>query len=236
MNKGIVVGIVEDNRDPEQMHRIMVRFPVDGGVKSTWCRIASPMAGEFRGLVLLPDIGTEVILMYSYRSLHPYVIGAVYNGNEDKPKPYHNDDGEDNKRVFWSRNDHMVLFDDTAGEESVGIGAKASERLDVKSAPIHHVMDAANKKITEYCDGITHYQGARSFSVKCKSLTLKTNDCTMDAGAGTILTAKSIQINTGTAFRSNSPNTVMKKGGVSISSNQAPSAPGAKHHPTVSAS
>ena len=31
----------------------------------------------------------------------------------DKPEPYKNDDEEDNIRIFWSRNSHMVRFDDT---------------------------------------------------------------------------------------------------------------------------
>ena len=57
--------------------------------------------------------------------MSPYVLGAVYNGTEDKPEPYHNDDGLNNKRVFWSRNDHMVIFDDTPGMEKVQLGAQA---------------------------------------------------------------------------------------------------------------
>ena len=62
MINGCVVGIVEDNRDPDGMHRVLVRFPVDDGVKSSWCRMVTPMGGANRGLVMLPDVGTEVLL------------------------------------------------------------------------------------------------------------------------------------------------------------------------------
>ena len=71
------------------------------------------MAGKNRGWVSIPEIGTEVVISFAYRSLQPYILGAVYNGGDDKPEPYKNDDGNNDKRVFWSRNDHMLIFDDT---------------------------------------------------------------------------------------------------------------------------
>ena len=133
MINGCVVGIVEDNCDPDGMHRVLVRFPVDEGVKSSWCRMITPMGGAGRGLVMLPDVGTEVLLSHAYRSLAPFVLGALYNGGADLPEPYRNDDENDDRRVFWSRNDHMVVFDDTAGGELVGVGAMAKTRLKVES-------------------------------------------------------------------------------------------------------
>ena len=105
--------------------------------------MCTPCAGPYRGMVMLPDIGTEVALAFAYRSLTPYILGAVYNGTEDKPEPYHNDDGNNDKRIFWSRNDHMIVFDDTTGAEQVGVGAMAKTRLKVESAPVHHILDDA---------------------------------------------------------------------------------------------
>jgi uncharacterized protein involved in type VI secretion and phage assembly len=175
MINGVVVGIVVDNKDPEKMHRIKVKYPVDSGeeVTSSWCRMASPMTGNGRGLVILPDIGTEVVLGFAYRSLSPYVLGAVYNGAEDPPEPYHNDDNNDDKRVFWSRNDHMVIFDDTSGAEKVEIGAQASGRLDVKSAPIYQSLNSAEKVITVYCEKDTAVESVETISIKCKDFKLE---------------------------------------------------------------
>ena len=159
---------------------------------------------------MIPDVGTEVVLMYAYRTLHPYIIGGVYNGAEDKPEPYHNDDGNDDKRVFWSRNDHMIIFDDTEGKEKVEVGAQASQRLDVSSAPIYHQVDSANKKITEYCDGITHYSSKKSMTIKCKSLSVKADTvCWIQAKPSVLCQSKS-KSNTGATFRTNSPNTLVK--------------------------
>ena len=122
MVEGIIIGIVKDNVDPKKMHRVLVELPVESVEDTTetfWCRVMSPMAGKNRGLVILPEIGTEVVIGFSYKSLKPYILGAVYNGGDDKPEPYRNDDEKNNLRVFWSRNDHMVIHDDTEGEEKV---------------------------------------------------------------------------------------------------------------------
>ena len=185
MINGAVVGIVIDNVDPDGMHRIKVKYPVDSEqeLKSSWCRMLSPMAGKDRGLVILPDIGTEVVLVYAYRTLSPYVVGAVYNGKDDKPEPYHNDDEKDDKRVFWSRNDHMVIFDDTAGSERVDFGAQASTRLDATSGPIYHTLESAKMVINEYCDGNTKVEAVETISIKCKDFKLEaSNTITMSAG------------------------------------------------------
>ncbi|NOY28349.1 MAG: hypothetical protein GXP62_21020 [Oligoflexia bacterium] len=185
MINGAVVGIVIDNVDPDGMHRVKVKYPVDSGdeLKSSWCRMMSPMAGKDRGLVILPDIDTEVVLMYAYRTMSPYVVGAVYNGADDTPEPYHNDDSNDDKRVFWSRNDHMLIFDDTAGAERVDFGAQASTRLDVTSAPIYHTLESATMVINEYCAGDTKLEAAKTLSLKCKDFKLTaTKSVSLKAG------------------------------------------------------
>lgn len=175
MINGAVVGIVIDNKDPTKMHRIKVQYPVDSSdsLESSWCRMCTPMAGKDRGLVILPDIGTEVVLVYAYRTMSPYVLGAVYNGTDDKPEPYHNDDSNDDKRVFWSRNDHMVVFDDTSGDERVDFGAQASTRLDASSAPIYHTLESAKMIINEYCEGNTTVEAKETISLKCKDFKLE---------------------------------------------------------------
>ena len=114
------------------------------------------MGGPRRGLVMLPEVGTEVIVGFAYRSMTPYILGAAYNGR-DLPEPYRNDDCLNNVRVFWSRNDHMVVFDDTEGMEKVGFGAQAPTRLRPSSAGIHSILDSSQRTITSRCDGDSIY-------------------------------------------------------------------------------
>lgn len=178
MINGAVIGIVLDNRDPNGMHRVLVRFPVDadGELKSSWVRMASPMAGNTRGMVMLPDVGTEVVMVYAYRSMTPYILGGVYNGGEDKPEPYKNDDEKNDKRVFWSRGDHLVIFDDTAGEEKVEFGAQAATRLQIESAPIYQRLDPVAKTITEHSEKNRIWEAVETLSIKCKDLVLEASN------------------------------------------------------------
>jgi uncharacterized protein involved in type VI secretion and phage assembly len=211
MINGCVVGIVEDNRDPDGMHRVLVSFPVDDGVKSSWCRMITPMGGMDRGLVTLPDIGTEVLLSYAYRSMTPFILGALYNGKGDEPEPYRNDDGNDDKRVFWSRNDHLVVFDDTQGEERVGVGAKAGKRLDVTSAPVHHVLDAAGKEVIEKCAGITLYEAKKKLSIKCRTFSLQADQVLLQAGRAVSIEAPQVDVQS-RVIRTTSPDTQVRTG------------------------
>ena len=151
----MVIGVVKDNVDPEKLNRILVELPTEstnGVTESYWCRMTTPMAGKDRGWVCIPEIGTEVVMTFAYRSLQPYIIGAVYNGGDDKPEPYKNDDEKNILRLFWSRNDHMIIFDDTEGEEKVEL-AQAETRFDVTTAPIYQQLDSVEQTITEYSDG-----------------------------------------------------------------------------------
>ncbi len=202
MIEGTVVGTVIDNVDPEGMHRIKVEYPVQGdAIETTWCRLMTPMAGAGRGLVILPDIGTEVLLFFAYRSLTPYVLGGVYNGAED-PDPYANADGDDNLRLLWSRNDHMVTFDDTPGAESLGIGACATAMGDVTSAPVHQHLDAANKTWSEYSEQDITWEAKGTVSIKCKSFSLKaSSSVSTDAGMNAAyVTGQQCQVSAGTAI------------------------------------
>ncbi len=173
MLDGVVVGIVVDNVDELKSHRILVEYPVDSDdeVQSAWCRMITPMAGLDRGMVMIPDIGTEVVLGFAYRSLTPFVLGALYNPKEDLPV-YANEDEDNNLRVFWSRNDHMVLFDDTDGAERVAIAAQTTEYCDPEKGVIYQVADAANKTLTEYCGGDTEWQAVKTISIKCRDFEL----------------------------------------------------------------
>jgi uncharacterized protein involved in type VI secretion and phage assembly len=231
MINGCVMGIVEDNRDPDGQHRVLVRFPVDDGVKSSWCRMLTPMGGADRGLVMLPDIGTEVLLAYAYRSLTPYVVGALYNGGEDKPEPYRNDDGNDDKRVFWSRSDHMLVFDDTEGAEQVGIGACAPKRLRVTSAPVHHVLDAAGKTIKERCAGTTLYQASGRTSMKCRTFSLKADAVLLRTGGQVSLESQQVDLVAGSIVRGTAPDTQVKTGSMPPPPQPAPCAAACKHPP-----
>lgn len=112
--RGVSVGIVSQNRDPEGLGRVKVRFPWrENPDESHWARIAVPMAGNGRGTWFLPEVGDEVLVACDAERIeHPYVLGCLWNG-QDKP-PQTNADGRNDIRVLRSRSGHEIVFDDGA--------------------------------------------------------------------------------------------------------------------------
>jgi uncharacterized protein involved in type VI secretion and phage assembly len=118
---GVVIGIVTNNRDPDAMHRVKVRFPwLSADDESHWARVATPMAGNGRGAYFLPEVDDEVLVAFEHGSVeHAYVIGTLWNG-KDKP-PEDNGNGHNDKRSITSRCGHVIRLDDSSGGERIEV-------------------------------------------------------------------------------------------------------------------
>jgi uncharacterized protein involved in type VI secretion and phage assembly len=198
-NPGVIVGIVIDNCDPEGMHRVKVKYPVESAdmPESSWCRMLTPMAGKQRGWVSLPEIDDEVVLGFAYRSGLPYVLGALFNG-EDTP-PYANDDGNNDLRVFQSRSGHRLTFDDTDGSERVEL---ISHNEEVKI-----ILDSSGKEASGYAGQDVIFEAGSTISLKC-------TDFAVEASGTVDISASS------TADVSGSTGTVDGGGSISASAGQ----------------
>ncbi|MCG3156695.1 MAG: Actin cross-linking toxin VgrG1 [bacterium] len=161
--KGVGVGVVTNNKDPQGMGRVKVRFPWrENQDESHWARIATLMAGKDRGSFFLPEVGDEVLVAFEREDIrHPYVVGGLWNG-QDKP-PETNSDGKNNIRKIKSRSGHEIIFNDDheAKKEKVEIHTKAghkvvlddaagSEKIEVrdKSGSNFIVIDSVQNSIT----------------------------------------------------------------------------------------
>jgi phage protein D len=82
----LVVGLVTNNNDPEQTGRVRVKYPsLSDTEESAWARIATPSAGNGRGLLMLPQVNEEVIVGFEHGDTRrPIVVGSLFNGR-DKP-------------------------------------------------------------------------------------------------------------------------------------------------------
>ena len=110
--RGLAVAIVTQNKDPDGLCRVKVSYPwYNEPRESYWARLAVPMAGKGRGVVMIPEVDDEVLVGFDRDDIRfPYVLGALWNG-KDKP-PLANDDGRNDKRIVKSRKGHKLLFDD----------------------------------------------------------------------------------------------------------------------------
>lgn len=120
-----VVGLVVDNKDPDRLGRVKVRYPtLPGEETSFWAPIASLGAGNDRGWWFLPEIDDEVLVMFHQGDFdRPVVVGALWNGQDTPPEQ---NGGGNEKRVLVSRQGSRVEFDDDGGtitiEDGGGVG------------------------------------------------------------------------------------------------------------------
>lgn len=128
---GVVIGIVTNNQDPQGQGRVKVRFPwLADQVESQWARIASPMAGQDRGMVFLPEVNDEVLVAFEHGDMNcPYVLGALWNGVDEPPEA--NRDGKNNIRKITSRSGHEIVLNDdsTTKKEKIEIHTKAGHKI-----------------------------------------------------------------------------------------------------------
>jgi len=82
----LVIGVVTNNKDPDDMGRVRVHYPALGpDIEGAWARIATPSAGNARGMLMLPVVGEEVLIGFEHDdTTRPYVLGSLFNG-VDKP-------------------------------------------------------------------------------------------------------------------------------------------------------
>src|SRR5204862_7721429 len=112
---------------PDKHGRVKVRFPwLSNDDESRWARVAATMAGNDRGVYLLPEVEDEVLVAFEHGDISfPYVVGSLWNGKDAPPAT--NDDGKNNIRVIKSRSGHVVRLNDEDGKETIEIIDKSEK-------------------------------------------------------------------------------------------------------------
>ena len=191
---GVVVGVVTNNQDPENMHRVKVRFPwLSNEVESNWARVAAPMSGNDRGTYFLPEVGDEVLVAFEHGQVdHPFVLGSLWNGKDTPPES--NANGENNHRTIKSRSGHVLRFNDKSGNETIEIIDKTgSNKI---------VIDSANNSITiEAKSDITIKSATGKLTMQANGIEMKSQmgisaeaATNMDLKANAVVTVKGAMI------------------------------------------
>jgi phage protein D len=132
--RGVVIGIVTNNQDPDGLCRVKVKFPtLPGNEESYWARLSTPMAGSGRGIQFIPEVNDEVLLAFEHDDTHrPFVIGSLWNGKDNPPEKSSsvvNQSGKVQKRIIRSRTGHILTFDDTDGGCKISLVDKTGKNL-----------------------------------------------------------------------------------------------------------
>ncbi|MEE8392261.1 MAG: VgrG-related protein [Anaerolineae bacterium] len=134
---GVVTAKVTSLEDPEELGRVQVMFPwlpkyKEADLASNWARIATPMGGAERGFFFLPEVDDEVLVAFEHGDVnYPYIVGMLWNHKDKPPVGTANILADDkkkvNQRILRSRSGHLIILDDTEGEEQIIIQDKTEK-------------------------------------------------------------------------------------------------------------
>jgi len=191
--KGVAVALVTKNKDDDGMNRVKVRFPWhDKPTESYWARLAMPMAGDNRGVVMIPEVGDEVLVAFEREDVRfPYVLGALRNGKD--ATPFKNDDGNNDHRIIQSRKKHYLLFDD--GKKGVVEIKHEKGRKVVLDDTGFSVEDEKGNKISVNSDsGAMSIEAVGQLKIKAASITIEATS-TIEIKASATMTIKGAMVN-----------------------------------------
>jgi uncharacterized protein involved in type VI secretion and phage assembly len=145
---GVAVGVVTNNKDPDNLGRVRVKFPwFSENDESQWARVATLMGGKDRGTVFLPEVDDEVLVAFERGDVRrPYIVGALWNGVDTPPKEFEND-GKNNVRLIKSRSGHLIKLDDTDGGEKIEVVDKSGKNSIVIDTKENTITITADKDI-----------------------------------------------------------------------------------------
>ena len=191
--KGVAVAVVTQNNDDEKACRVKVKYPWhEKPSESYWARLASPMAGKERGLVMIPEVGDEVLVAFEREDMRfPYVLGALWNG-QDTP-PIANEDGNNDKRMIQSRKKHYLLFDDgDRGVIEFAHEKKRKIRFDDDGFVVED--EKGNMVKVDSNSGAMTIEAKGQLNIKAASITIEANT-TIEVKASATLTLKGSLVN-----------------------------------------
>jgi uncharacterized protein involved in type VI secretion and phage assembly len=183
--RGVSVGVVAQNKDPEGLGRVKIQFPWrENSDESHWARIAVPMAGKERGVWFLPEVGDEVLVACdAERVEHPYVLGALWNGQE--PPPETNSDGKNDIRKIRSRSGHEIIFDDGA-QGRIDIHLKDNKRVRMDPDGILISDEKGNQIEIKSVPGTITIQSNAKLSIQSKVIDIKADASMTLQATGTL--------------------------------------------------
>ena len=137
---GVVIGVVTSIVDPDNLGRVMVKFPwYDDQTQTMWCRVAYPYAGPGYGFFAVPEKDSEVLVAFDHGDMRiPYILGGLHNG-VDKPATYRKEDDVRDEKLLRTRGGHQLLLRDTKSKTLIELTTSGGHKLE---------MDDAGKKVT----------------------------------------------------------------------------------------
>ncbi len=126
------LGKVTSVQDPQSLSRVQVRLhaPDADGEALVWARVAVPYAGDEYGAFMIPDVSTEVLVIFvGDDPAWPVVVGSLWNGATHVPETI-GGASVDRWTLTGKNGTRIAIVEQAAGQEKVEIetpnGVKAT--------------------------------------------------------------------------------------------------------------
>lgn len=191
--KGVALAIVTQNKDDDQLCRVMVRYPWhEKPMQSYWARLAMPMASDGTGFVAIPEIGDEVLVAFEREDVRfPHVLGALYS-KKHKPSVA-NTDGKNDKRTWKSRKKHYLLFDDGASGV-VELSHEKKRKITFDDSGFAVQDEKGNVVKVDSSSGAMTIEAKGNLTIKAAKISIQSTG-TLELKAGATMTIKGTLVN-----------------------------------------
>ena len=154
----VVVGPTGEEIYTDQLGRVKVQFHWDRlGKKnqssSCWVRVGQPWAGKGFGMIQIPRIGEEVVVLFlDGNPDRPIIISRVYNAQNMPPWALPASATQSgiltrSSKGATSANANAIRFEDKKGQEEVWLHAEKDQRIEVEHDESHSVGNDRSKTI-----------------------------------------------------------------------------------------
>ncbi len=143
--KGVTAewGTVTRVDDPDSLGRVCVSLPAIGKVETDWMGVVAAGAGSGKGLVVMPDAGDQVLVLFIGGDVSQgVVLGGLYG--EHGPGDYGVDGGSVRRFILATPGGQRIRLDD--GGESIRLENKGGSFLEL-SPKKTHLHSAVNLEI-----------------------------------------------------------------------------------------
>jgi uncharacterized protein involved in type VI secretion and phage assembly len=203
----IEIAEVVDNKDPEKLGRVKIKFYWQGSdAESVWVRVSTLYSGAGKGILFTPDTGAQVIVGYQHNDpSQPVLLGSLYPKTDGES--YTSDDNK--LKQIQTKGGNYITFDDTDNDSRIVL---SNENYDKTSISLSFKNNGTIEIKTE---GSLSLEG-KDISIKSQTLKIHADQTIeMEAQQGTKIKTAQFKIDANASVELASQGT-LKVEGVSI--------------------
>jgi phage baseplate assembly protein gpV len=209
----VTAEVIETAIDPDKMGRVKIAYRWQTGDNTNWARLAAPHAGNGRGIMFMPEVGDEVLVVFEQGDPErPVVVGFLWNGRDQPPEAEH----DNLVKVIRTRSGLTITFRDEDQNETIDVSTPKGECvLQLKCG-----SGASDAIITLFSEGDIALEAKGEIRLKSKTFQQKVDSDSKRkiGGEESIETAKDLTLKAGMNLGLAGGMNAVLKGGMNVES------------------